>query len=200
MFAIRDRQSESTAEMSRSDTAWPVVRPLLALFDEQELLEHFEGIEPGEVPEPYRSLLVHHDHMTLAQEAHHGSPVEVNVMATRVAGGAYARRSLLTLRTTGRVVQHCTARIALDACCEAVRRDILEESVPLGYILVRHNVMRRVEPTRYLRIRGGEAILREFDAAGETVVYGRTATIYCARKPMIDVLEIVAPERGTIST
>ena len=88
MSAILDRQGGSTAEMSRGGAVWPVLRPLLSLFDEQDLLEHFEGIEADEVPEPYRSLLVHKEHMTLAQEAHHGRPVEVNVMATRVAGGA----------------------------------------------------------------------------------------------------------------
>ena len=42
------------------------------------------------VPEPYRTLLAHHDHMTVSVEKHHGSPVDVEPVPQQVEGHDHA--------------------------------------------------------------------------------------------------------------
>ena len=39
-------------------------------------LGSFEEVLAEAVPQPYRTLLAHHEHMTVSVEQHHGSPVD----------------------------------------------------------------------------------------------------------------------------
>ena len=48
--------------------------------------------------EPERSLLVHQEHMTIELQRHHGSPVQVNVLADRKDGQTDTRIVGLSLR------------------------------------------------------------------------------------------------------
>ncbi len=171
-----------------------ILQGLLDIFDEQALSPCFEVVDAEAVPAPYRALLVHENHMTVAMEGYHRGPVDVQVLAERHDDACYARRSLLTLRSAGRVVQHCTVRIHLRECSEAVRREIVAGRTPLGTLLVNHDVMRRIEPAAYLRIDGATEIMKVFGRLGETVGYGRAATIHTNGRPTIELLEIVAPE------
>ena len=175
------------------------LRSLWNLFDPPDTVGNFEIIDGDRVPPPYHRLLVHQHHMTIAMEEHHGEPVDVRVVATRRTDSSYARRSLLTLRATGRIVQHCSVQIDLNKCSPAVRDEILSESAPLGAILIRHRVMRRIVPGAYLKIRGAAGIMEAFNVPAQTVCYGRMATIHCDGSPAIEALEIVAPER-TLTT
>ena len=47
------------------------------------------NIEPAEVPEPYHSLLVHHEHMTVTVEQFFGGPVSVQVLVRKYIGMGY---------------------------------------------------------------------------------------------------------------
>ena len=49
--------------------------------------------------------------------------------------------------------------IRLDYCSPEVRAEILEEQTPLGRILINHNVLRRIEPTDYLRVTPGPEMM-----------------------------------------
>jgi hypothetical protein len=170
---------------------------LLTLFDERALLTAFTVVPGSEVPPAYRDLLVHENHMTVALENHHGGAVEVRVVVEKIDETHYARRSLLALRSTGRIVQHCTMRIDMRVCSEAVRREIREGVTPLGAILIHHNVMRRIEPIAYLKISGAAEIMDVFDRGPETIGYGRVAAIHTAHTPAVELLEIVAPGPGS---
>ena len=177
--------------------ALSVLRPLLQLFDEEHLLPQFHAVAPADMPAPYHALLVHAHHMTVTLDAHFGERVAVRVVQTRQTDTTYTRRSLLLLPSSGRIVQHCTVHIALDQCSDAVAREVVAGTTPLGYILIRHNVMRRIEPRVYLKIDGANPIMQAFEHDGTPDAYGRVATIHCDGKPAIELLEIVAPERET---
>ena len=59
---------------------------------------------------------------------------------------------------SGQVVQFGIARVSFRYCSAAVRQEILAGNTPLGRILIRHNVLRRVQPTAFLRIVPGSAL------------------------------------------
>jgi hypothetical protein len=70
----------------------------------------------------------------------------------------------------------------------------VEGKTPVGRILIQHNVLRRIEPTAFLRIRGGPAQMAWFGLSEPHTLYGRLAFIHCDGKPAVELLEIVAPE------
>ena len=148
-------------------------------------------IEPADVQPPFRELLQHDEHMTLKLRAHHGAAIRLKVLAEQQCGGAYARRILLTLGPAGRPVEFGILRIDLDALPPAVTTAILKRDTPLGDILVRHDVMRRVEPRWFYRFGRGSCVRSELQVDGDAWVFGRAGRIYCDGLPAIEVLEVV---------
>ena len=60
----------------------PALDHLAGLFySDLAELGTFEEVLAESTPEPYRTLLAHHEHMTVSVEQHHGSPVDVEVLA-----------------------------------------------------------------------------------------------------------------------
>src|SRR5262249_8494588 len=106
----------------------------------------------------------------------------------------YARKILLTLHTSGKVVQFGIPRIDLRYCSKAVREEILAGETPLGRILIKHRVLRRIEPQAYYRVTPSPAMITWFGLTDQRITYGRLGIIFCDEQPAIEVLEIVAPE------
>jgi chorismate-pyruvate lyase len=174
--------------------AKPDLHTLLALFPNVDLLAAYQWVLPLEVPPPYDRLLVHEHHMTVTVEAHHGAPVNVRILNRRQDGEVYARKILLTLTGSERVVQFGIMRVNLQFCSPVVRAEIIAGQTPLGRILINHDVMRRIEPTAFLRIETGPALMSHFQLEQPTTTYGRLAILHCDERPAIEVLEIVTPE------
>jgi chorismate-pyruvate lyase len=172
----------------------PDLDTLLALFPPATYLANVEYVPGDRVPEPYHALLVHEHHMTVTVEAHHGDLVNVVVLDRRRDDGFYARKILLALKGSGKVVQFGLVRIRFDYCSDAVRDEILSERTPLGRVLIQNDVLRRIEPTAYLRVTPGPDMMKWFGLTQPTPTYGRLALIHCDGKPAIELLEIVAPE------
>jgi chorismate-pyruvate lyase len=145
------------------------------------------------MPEPYRGLLAHTEHMTVTVEAYYGTPVDVRVLKADRFGDFYHRRSLLVPQGSDRVVQYGLARINLGCCSTPVRDAILAQKVPLGRILIEHNVLRRVEPTSFLRIDPGPSLSEAMQLTAPTPLYGRTGVIFFNDRPAVAVLEVLAP-------
>jgi chorismate-pyruvate lyase len=176
----------------------PRLSELLSLFPTAEDFSAFEALSPEEVPSPYRELLVHEHHMTVTVEAHHGDKVNVQIENRRHDGPYYARRIFLALQKSGRVVQYGLVRIDLRHCSPAVRTEIIAGETPLGRILINHDVLRRIEPTGFLRVVPGPALVDRFGLSEPTPSCGRLAYIHCDGKPAIELLEVVAPEVTTL--
>jgi chorismate-pyruvate lyase len=150
-------------------------------------------IHAAALPEPYRMLLAHSEHMTVTMEAHYGKPVDVRVLEAGRVGEFYHRRILLALHGTDRIVQYGLVRIDLGLLPPAVRAAILAEDTPLGRILIEHNVLRRVEPTAFLQVDPGRSLVEALNLAEPTPLFGRTGVIFCDDRPAIAVLEIPGP-------
>jgi chorismate-pyruvate lyase len=172
----------------------PTIEELLALFPGPDASVAYRIIPGDEMPESYRGLLVHEHHMTVTVEAFYGSPVEVRVLQRQYHHPFYARKIQLVLPATGRVVLFGIPRINLDFTSPEVREAILAANTPLGRILIEHDVLRRIEPTAYLRIDPGPEQMAWFGLSEPTPLYGRLAIIHCDDKPAVELLEVVAPE------
>jgi hypothetical protein len=151
-------------------------------------------VQPEEIPHPDDALLVHHEHMTVALQRFHGSPVAVQVREEHLsADGDYYTRmiSLTPAAAPERVVEWGIVRLDFRYMDAPVRDEILRKQMPLGAILIKHEVHRRVKPRFFLRFPQGGPVLRLFGANESRPVYGRLGTIYCDEEPAIELLEIV---------
>lgn len=161
--------------------------------DNEPLFLKAEHIPSAVTPEPYKTMLAHDHHMTVAMETYHRTSVDVRVLDSRLNGHDYARKILLLKHGTDSVVQFGIVRFHLDYVTEAVRREIIEGQIPLGRILINHNVLRHIDLGAILEITAGPALTKYLQMPVAAVTYGRLATIFCNRQPAVDLLEISAP-------
>ena len=182
---------------------------LVAIHRSPELLfDDVEHVPASLTPEPYRQLLVHDHHMTLAMEEFHGHAVQVHVVDREFENEGYFRTSVLTVpavivgRTAGkagtwftgeRAVQFGAIRFNFEFVTTEVREAIVAENTPLGQVLIEHNVLRHIDLGAILRIKVGPELSELFGCPRGTETYGRLATIFCNRRPAVDLLEVSAP-------
>lgn len=161
--------------------------------DHGQLISHAEHIPSALTPEPYKSLLVHSHHMTVTMESHHRCSVDVRVLDERLQGEDYCRKILLLKSGTETVVQFGIVRLHLQFVSQPVRDEILAGKIPLGRVLINHNVLRQIDLGAILKILPGPQLQEYFQCGPDDVVYGRLATIFCDERPAIDLLEVSSP-------
>lgn len=173
----------------------PQLDELVELFyaDPAELAQMYRCAEL-QCPEIYRKLLAHNSHMTVAVEQHHREQVDVEVLRDKITAIHYQREILLRKKSDRQVVQYGIVRLRLSTVSDEVRAAILSKQIPLGRVLIDHDVLRQVQLSALWRIECGESLARCFDVHPGTITYGRTAMIYLDGEPAIELLEIVAPE------
>lgn len=169
------------------------LRLLLAYFGEANVPK-CEAIPPEVVPEPYRHLLVHHNHMTVTLEEHHGEKVRVVPYVVHRHGALYGRKLDLITEQSNKIVMTGLMLFNFSFCDDHVRDLIIEQKTPLGRILIENNILRRVSTGSYLRFAPEDAFVARFNLSTPQPAYGRLATIFCDEQPAVDLLEIVTPE------
>jgi chorismate-pyruvate lyase len=169
-----------------------VVRLMLAFFGDSEV-PRARPVAPSAVPLPHRSLLVHNGHMTEVLERHHGGALSVHPYRIRREGDIYGRR--IDLRVAGFDAPVMTGIMIFNLALvgAAVREEIVRGQSPLGEILIRHRILRRVAPDAFLEFDPSDPLVARFEAPLPRPAYGRLATIDCDRRPAVDLLEIVRP-------
>lgn len=167
----------------------PTLDELYAVFPDQSDRCESVAIPGEEVPEPYHSLLVHTHHMTVTVERFYGSPVDVRVLDVVRAGNSYSRKILLSLRSTGKVVQFGIVHVNLVVLAPTVRDAIVEGKTPLGRVLIENDVLRTVNPAGFYRVTPSETMAAWLGCANET--YGRIGVITADGKPAVRVAEIL---------
>jgi len=134
--------------------------------------------------------------MTVTVERFHNCRVRVKVLDRMARGSHYSRKILLARETDDQVVQFGIMRVDLNFLAAEVRAEIEREQVPLGRILIEHNVLRRVQYCALWQVTMGEELARLFSSPSNATTYGRTAVIECNHLPAVELLEIVAPIRS----
>ncbi len=175
----------------------PDVATLARLFyDAPESVGDFTEVAADGLPDAYRLLLAHDAHMTVSVEKFHDSPVRVRVLDKRITPTHYARKILLERQSDGRVVQFGIMRVNFTCVSPEVRDEIESEAVPLGRILIRHDVLRQVRLCSLWRIAMGADLTRLFGLEEPGITYGRTALIEFSGVPAVELIEIVSPVDG----
>ncbi len=172
----------------------PDLETLLSLFY-QDAAEFgiIDATTADDMPTVAQKLLDHEHHMTVTVEDHHNCEVDVQVLETLFTGQAYSRKILLTKQTDSAVVQFGIVRLNFEFLATHIQQKIMAENTPLGRILINHNVLRRVELSQLWEIQAGQDLAELFRVSSGTIVYGRTAWIYCNGEPAIELLEVVTP-------
>ncbi len=169
-----------------------------------ELMSLFPGAEPlvlsarhvpnQETPEPYKRMLVHEHHMTITMEAYHQCAVDVHVLDRRFESpDVYLRKIILTKSGTDIPVQYGIVRFHFQYVTDAVRQQIVEEHIPLGRVLITHNVLRHIDLKSIIEVQAGPELAQDLKLPVGATTYGRLATIFCNHNPAVDLLEISAP-------
>ncbi len=160
-------------------------------------LPAFRVITGDEMPEPYRSLLVHERDMTRTLEQFHGSPIHLRVLSSYRAGDAYWRESVLELDGSGRPVEFGAIKIQLAALPEECRRLILAEHLPFGGILNDAGVRYTSRPSAFLRFEADDFIAESFGRPRGGGFYGRQNTLRSeAGDTLAEIIEILPSIRG----
>lgn len=171
----------------------PTLDELYAPFSDRSDRPQSATLAGDAVPEPYRSLLVHTHHMTVAVEKFYGAPVDVRVLESIRTGDEYARKILLALRGTGQVVQFGLVHVSLDLLAPAVRDEILGGKTPLGRVLIEHDVLRTVRPSEFFEATLSPTMREWFGLREAAVSYGRIGVITADDRPAVRVVEVLAP-------
>ncbi len=157
--------------------------------------EFCRRVEAATLPPMFRTLLDHRDHMTTTLETFYGEPVNLRVLQCRRAENEYHRQILLTLRGSGTVVEFGIARLDFAYIPPAAREEILAQEAPLGDILIRHEVLRDIEPKWFFQVDGECPWRGYFNDRADRPAYGRLGVICCNGGPAIEMLEVVSPSR-----
>ncbi|HBE69394.1 MAG TPA: hypothetical protein DDW52_14705 [Planctomycetaceae bacterium] len=170
---------------------------LLGLFCSNPAeLGKFEPRSIDQCPRDYQTILAHQSHMTVTVEKRHGCPVDVQVLETDFTETHYLREIVLRRQNDRRVVQYGIVRLALAALQPQVRDEIMAQRIPLGRVLINHDVLREVQLHGLWHVDYGPRLAATFELDVPQESYGRTALIYCDGEPAVELLEIVAPEES----
>jgi chorismate-pyruvate lyase len=183
--------TDPARQSAAADLFTPSAARLATLFyDDLDQLGSFEPVLVDKLPDDYRTLLAHNDHMTVALEAFHKSLVDVRALAEWRDDASYARSSLLSRQTDGAVVQFGMMRIWLADLPSAAQQEIISRSAPLGRVLIRHNLLREVELITLWRINPGPELKKHLELSDSAPIYGRSAQILVDERPTVQLLEI----------
>jgi chorismate-pyruvate lyase len=154
-------------------------------------LGRFEPVSVDDLNPDARTLLAHHDHMTVALESFHDSPVSVEALDEWRDETSYARTSMLRRQSDASVVQFGIMRIWLADLPAAAQDEITSRRSPLGRVLIEHNVLREVELITLWRITPGPVLQKHLGVNAKQPIFGRTAQILVDERPTVQLLEIV---------
>ena len=169
--------------------------PLSDFYGRAKLpLPRIEIIPGDEVPEPYKSLLVHKNDMTPTLETFHNSRIHLELLGRDRRGSFYYREVILRLDHDEKPVEFGANKVYLGQFSEAAQEQILLEQVPLGRILKECNVRHQTEARHFLRVQPDALILKALELETPVVLYGRKAVISDPQgHPLSEIVEILPP-------
>jgi len=149
-------------------------RPLLDFYQrEGESAPELIPIDGGDMPEPYRRLLVHADDMTPTLEEFHGSRIHLRLLGREQNETTYKREVVLESSPENKPVEFGAITIHLEHFTEQSQALILGESVPLGTILGDHAIQHQSCPQAYFQVQSDPLITQAFGLSKSTGLYGR---------------------------
>jgi chorismate-pyruvate lyase len=159
-------------------------------------LPPLKQIDAEEVPEPYKTLLVHQNDMTSTLEAFHKGTIHLRVLGRERRGTEYYREVVLHLGGSEKPVEFGAIQIHLDRFNPQAREQILAERWPLGHILKDCAMIYTSQPKAFLQIASDKLINSVLNLTGAQLLYGRRNTLLdAAEKPLAEIVEILPPTK-----
>ena len=131
--------------------------------------------------------------MTVTMESYHDCQVEVDVIESRFVDDLYCRKILLRDNGTKQVVQFGIVRFNFSFVTDSVRQEIESQQIPLGRVLIQHNVLRRIDLGAIIELNAGPGLAHYLHMDERATTYGRMATIFCDGLPAVDLFEVSSP-------
>lgn len=181
--------------------AQPAVEPVVIAHPLDEFyartgleLPPIKRVSGEQVPEPYRSLLVHQGDMTSTLENFHADRIHLRVVGRDRRNGHYYREVVLQLDGSEKPVEFGAIKINLDLFPAEGQAQILKERHPLGRILKESGMKFSSRPQGYLRI-ASDALINDVLKLRETqLLYGRRNTLFDAEgRHLAEIVEILPP-------
>jgi chorismate-pyruvate lyase len=177
-------------------TALPYAYPLDDLYARAgRPLPPIERITGDEIPEPYRSLLVHESDMTPTLEKFHGARIHLRILNREQRGDFYFREVALLLNGSEKPVEFGANKVSMVLFPPRARQLILDERLPLGRILRDCELGHTTTAKAFFRVTADDLITGVFGLKKPMSLFGRKATIYDLQKrPLSEIVEILPPE------
>lgn len=175
--------------------AVPYAYPLDEFYARAGLtLPPIERISGDDVPEPYRSLLVHSSDMTPTLEKHHGAPIHLKVLKREQRADFYYREVILQLDGTDKQVEFGAIKVSVLLFPPKARQLILEEHLPLGTVLKVCEISHSTHAKAFFRVTSDQLMADVLGLSQPGLLYGRRATIFDSQKrPLCEIVEILPP-------
>lgn len=195
MHGIRetDRQPDADVPAVRDELHLDHLAPLIFFYGLGSARPLVTFIEPHEMPDEERWLLVHASDMTPRLRDFHGSEIDLDVHAKGRIGDYYVRASVLKRRRDARAVEFGAIGIHLNALGnEEACRLVLEGHRPFGGILEDLQVPHSSHPRGYFRITIDTRLAELLNATEGETLYGRCNELRHANgQTLADVVEVL---------
>ena len=156
------------------------------------IIREIEPVEPEDIPEPFRSLLVHEKDMTGTLAGYWGLPIILRPLTVRRKGNVLYRQVVLTAGPDRIPVEAGAIKIYLDRFPAEALPEITRNRKPLGSILVEHGISYVSTPQGYFQTTASPFLKDAFADAREQTLYGRCNRLTNpADDPLADVVEIL---------
>jgi len=148
-------------------------------------------VSPDQIPQPYRSLLVHDSDMTRTLEDHGGDRAVLRPLSTFLSGASYFRRILLVRASSGRPLALGAIRVRLDAFPPRLRTKILARQIPLGRILREGRFAYASTVKALLAVEPTPEIMGIFWMRESKTLYGRRSEMFRDNTKIADIVEVL---------
>jgi hypothetical protein len=184
-----------TTEQQPEPVVMPIAYPLDDFYARAgRPLPNIGAVNGAEVPEPYRTLLVHDTDMTPTLEKFHREEIHLRVIFSEKRDGAYYRQSILTLNDSKIPVEFGAIKINVYLFPPAAQKAILEEHMPLGTVLREFKIKHTSRPKAFLKIHADDFVNDALGLKGARTLYGRRNTLSdMQHRPLAEIVEILPP-------
>ena len=166
----------------------------LTVFRREQPLAAVEFIEPAQMPEPYRTLLVHDGDMTSRLEHLYGDTLVLRCLSCEASPETYRREVVLTVEQSRLTVEYGAIEIQLQAFEGELRALIEEARLPLGGLLNRFGVYCRSRPRAFIRLGADPAMRSCFELPHAPCFYGRCNELLSADGVLLaQIVELLRP-------
>jgi chorismate-pyruvate lyase len=151
-------------------------------------------IDGADMPDPFRSLLVHNRDMTPTLAEAYQKEMKLRILNRVINQSIFSRQIVLEVEGTANIAVFAAIKIYLDLFDPESKHIILEGKKPFGNVLHDQGIIHSSRPQAYISVNSDHTINQALGLTGQHVLYGRrSALLNSSEIPLAQVLEILPP-------